>query len=628
MIPTATDVRVKDSLDSLDSRAMSIDATALTHLMSVLTNLYADPIAAVIREYSTNGYDATVEAGSAEPLRVTLPSAADPNFTVQDFGVGMSTDKILDHYSLYGRSDKRGTNAQVGSLGLGCKSALTYADTFTIESVHNGVRTVALVTKNDEGVGQIEIIDTASTSERNGTKITVPVRTYDVRDFTEKASTIYSYWAPGSVLVNGAAPSNALAGMTQAPGTNFYYSRPERYWEKSHVVVMGNVAYRVTSEYLSDFDQYNVVIVANIGDVSFAPSREELLYDTTTKRFLRDTVQAAKDSVAKHVDQVMATAQTHPEALTLFVENASLSFLSNVKWTFQGDDIPSALVESLAITYEPGNYRKKAFGECRVYAAAVPGTMFIHGFKAASVSAKIKAGMEDKYDDYDRFVFMDAQPKWAKWVEWHDWSDVKEAIKDVTPKSSGYTVQRNSRSGRIIDNNGNVSSWSEAASTKPDAEFCMLSIADLDEGTTLVRKCYATGIVPVLVYTREQSTFAEAFTTVKHAEVRTRFDEAVKAVSDEQYVGMALRDNSVASVLAPKRAEILDAEISAMLESVTQKEVKRSLLDYDRQVKARRKVDQMFANYPLLSGTHYRSPKAADAIAYINALYTYRKDSN
>ena len=45
-------------------------------------SLYSDKVMAVIRELSTNAYDSHISAGNKNPFKVTLPTAANPNFTV------------------------------------------------------------------------------------------------------------------------------------------------------------------------------------------------------------------------------------------------------------------------------------------------------------------------------------------------------------------------------------------------------------------------------------------------------------------------------------------------------------------------------------------------------------------
>ena len=48
---------------------MSLDTQSIQHLMAVLTDLYSDPVLAVIREYATNARDSHIEAGNPDPIR-------------------------------------------------------------------------------------------------------------------------------------------------------------------------------------------------------------------------------------------------------------------------------------------------------------------------------------------------------------------------------------------------------------------------------------------------------------------------------------------------------------------------------------------------------------------------------
>jgi hypothetical protein len=59
--PTAT-VEVSGTIDLSSGTAMSIDPSGMAHVMSVLTNLYADAPLAVLREYATNARDSHVAA--------------------------------------------------------------------------------------------------------------------------------------------------------------------------------------------------------------------------------------------------------------------------------------------------------------------------------------------------------------------------------------------------------------------------------------------------------------------------------------------------------------------------------------------------------------------------------------
>ncbi|WP_459567096.1 hypothetical protein, partial [Enterobacter hormaechei] len=54
--------------------------------------------------------------------------------------IGMSPDFVSDAFTVYFESTKNDSNDLIGSMGLGCKSPLCYADAFTVESVKDGIK--------------------------------------------------------------------------------------------------------------------------------------------------------------------------------------------------------------------------------------------------------------------------------------------------------------------------------------------------------------------------------------------------------------------------------------------------------------------------------------------------------
>jgi hypothetical protein len=154
---------------------MSFDENSLVHIMSILTDLYSDPELAIIREYATNAYDSHVEAGVERPIEVTLPTALAPFFKVRDFGVGLSAEEIHTIYSKYGASTKRETNEQTGMLGLGCKSALTYIDQFTLIAIKDNIRSTVNIGRNENGSGSLTVVESTPTIESPGVEIIIPV---------------------------------------------------------------------------------------------------------------------------------------------------------------------------------------------------------------------------------------------------------------------------------------------------------------------------------------------------------------------------------------------------------------------------------------------------------------------
>jgi hypothetical protein len=613
---------------------MAIDTEALAHIMSVLTNLYADPIMAVIREYSTNAYDATREAGSSEPIRVTLPTQFAPHFVVEDFGIGMSTDTLLNHYSLYGRSDKRGSNDVVGMLGLGCKSALTYADTFTVTSRRDGIETVAIISKNDDGVGEVQIVDTRKTDKRNGTTVTVPVPTHGIRLFTEKAAEFYGYWDAGTVLVNGEAPRSVFAdGFRQIPGTNVWQKRG---WA-TPVVLMGNVPYAVNSEILREFQGVTLIIKADIGDVSFAPSREELSYNTTTNKFLRETVKQITDSVQNTVKDILSNAKSGADAYKAYVEFSKYSFMGNVAWTWNGKNVPSQLADSSGASifwsFEGWNgVDSKAKTSWRLWGDSP--VLFIENYKGQSVPGYIKQGLYDLSDDdnsvvagYQSFVFIrdGHTPPFMEWVDAVDWNVLSNDIPKPAAGTPGSPAARAYRSGKRITAHGGLV---EYAPQKGD-KFIILSPSEFTEGNSSIGGYHistieAAGIIPVLVYVREQAAFREDYTVVTFADVKAwlaaeqdKIDDAfyLDYVIDRQYTwlrGAKIDDPTLHLYVNTKKARTLP-------EGVHYDQDK-----YRSTVTALEKAMKPYSNF--VRGWAYGGD-TKHYVEVVNALYNYRKDN-
>ena len=85
----------------------TIDAEDMRYVASLLRNNYSDPMVAIIREISANGLDANIEANASRKLEIHVPSVVSPNFSVRDFGNGLSEQEMFELYSKYGKSTKR-----------------------------------------------------------------------------------------------------------------------------------------------------------------------------------------------------------------------------------------------------------------------------------------------------------------------------------------------------------------------------------------------------------------------------------------------------------------------------------------------------------------------------------------
>lgn len=433
MKPNATPRSVVSTLQG-EKVGMSIDESALAHIMSVLTDLYSDPEMAVIREYSTNAYDAHVEAGVTRPIEITLPSNLSPYLVIQDFGTGLDIEDIRNIYSRYGTSTKRDTNDLVGTLGLGCKSALTYTDQFTLSGVKNGVCTQVSVSRDEDGSGSMTIVAEYETDEPSGVTITIPVKRWN--SFTEKAGYFFQFWGEGTVLVNGEEPKR-IEGI--ALDDDILAVRPNVLGH--HVLVMGNVPYPVDLPF-----NFKVVARVPIGAVQFTPSRESLQMTSLTKQTIEEIVKRVEEGQQTAIEKIVAEASNKIEALRAALEAESL-FRYKGTLKYRKREIPAEFrVDPLSNDGEIKTMTLVNAGRRRYYSNQetrssfpiniVPKTIFITGYNQKNFTTyfrqKLNAWWREVKQEYsemtvEHFLLVETLPnsEWIDPTQVRTWEEVK-----------------------------------------------------------------------------------------------------------------------------------------------------------------------------------------------------------
>jgi hypothetical protein len=426
------------------SYSAGIDDENMAHIISLFTDLYSDREMAVIREYSTNALDAQIEDGYTGPIEVTLPTPLTPFFKVTDHGCGLSHDDIRTIYSRYGTSTKRATNDQNGMLGLGCKSALTYCQQFTVESVKDGVRMVCSISRDGMSVPVMTVVDTRATDEPNGTTVTVPVRRDN--DFASKAQRFYAHWKPGTVLVNGEQPV-PLEGLRIADDL-LVVQQGVSWGRVQDYVVMGNVAYP------HDFGGqhglpygHSLVVEVPIGSVEFAPSREALSYSRKTNETLKDIPGRVKEALLRAVQEAVAKCETTQAAVkTLLTWRQLVGNTSGHQWHFKGRAIPETLEGYSVLTARSGKLSHAEKAPRGISMDYVPDALIVVGYDVENFTAvhkrKLLQFCADRSITPERFILRPDAPDmtWVRPDQIAKWEDVK-AIKLPT-NSTGRTSGR------------------------------------------------------------------------------------------------------------------------------------------------------------------------------------------
>lgn len=314
----------------VETTAFQIKASAKAFQI-LSSGLYSDKIRAIIRELSSNAYDAHVDAGTnKKPFDVHLPNSLEPWFSIRDYGIGLSHKDVMTLYSTYFASTKSDSNDATGMLGLGSKSPFSYTEAFTVISYFNGEQRTYLIDIGEEGVPQISLVEgfPINTTAHNGLEIQFAVKTEDFRDFEKKAELIYLRYDPCPNVVgvaNFEVPK--VTYLFKGKGWRLIDSRDTGHYAKSFVI-QGTVAYPVDLSAMRNVDSnsYEALFGMNlemdfpIGELDVAANRETLSYDERTITNLVKRADLAKKELAKKLSAKFKACSSLWEARKLWVD--------------------------------------------------------------------------------------------------------------------------------------------------------------------------------------------------------------------------------------------------------------------------------------------------------------------
>lgn len=155
---------------------------AEVHIMRMLRDMYNDPYLAVIREYLANALDSHREAGVDKHIEINLPSEWDPNFSIRDYGTGLSEEEFYDLMLGYGGtgSAKLTDAGSIGGFGIGCKSFFSVSDTATFTVWHKGIKKVYACQPDSSDKGAADKIWEEPSSEPSGMLVKIPMQANSV----------------------------------------------------------------------------------------------------------------------------------------------------------------------------------------------------------------------------------------------------------------------------------------------------------------------------------------------------------------------------------------------------------------------------------------------------------------
>ena len=328
----------------------TIDSEDMRYISSLLRNNYSNTILATIRETYANAVDANKENNlSSELIEVKSPTSLDQTFSIRDYGTGLSRDQIFNLYSKFGKSTKRGSDLSIGGFGIGRFAPLSYKDSFTVTSYHNGNKSIYSLYISEENDTKIDEVFSEPTSEANGICISVGVAKNDLTKFNEEMSSFFSNFEILPKFLNIQThiikPEIVISGVDWQIRKSF--NGHSNYAVGEQGIVMGGIYYPINPE-LVDFkndDDYawtkhlnKLVFIADIGSVSLHHSRETLEYNKTTKAYLNSRYQAFCKEFTDSIKNKIAQFDCLRDAMSYY-KDISQTFPRNAFDQLQDQDV-------------------------------------------------------------------------------------------------------------------------------------------------------------------------------------------------------------------------------------------------------------------------------------------------
>ena len=289
-------------------------------------SLYMNKALAVIRELSTNAYDAHIAAGTKDvPFEIHLPDELSPYFYIRDFGTGLSDDQVLNLYTTYFDSTKTDNEDATGALGLGSKSPFSVVDDFSVVSYQKGKARTYFAYKDEAGFPCISFVSENDTDELDGMKIQFAVRRDKYQDFkVNLPMAVYHFDPKPAVLnvnVNTAKEGISVKGDTweiaeNSGGGYFLGDKP--------FVVMARVSYPIDviqlehvfedeELYLLSLCKTPLRIYVPNRSVDHTPSREHLQYTKKTIRVIKAELQKIHEQLMGKIREEFAECKSAQE---------------------------------------------------------------------------------------------------------------------------------------------------------------------------------------------------------------------------------------------------------------------------------------------------------------------------
>lgn len=350
-------------------------------LWDLLQDPYKNSIGAVVREYVSNSFDSHSEAdfiknNSLSDIRSEYSTYIDTSdeelqllknqlqvfnndavhvsiskddtgyyWATEDFGVGLSPERVRDVFCSYLKSTKENTNNVIGAFGIGSKSGLSYNDVIFIRSRYNGIESQYMLRKGEKAP-RLDIVSNMATAERNGTEIKIyikSVKTYEwaaaapeISRFRDECKNQLAYF--DNVYFTGCDIDN---DYVIAKGINWLKSSNGSSHSGLHMC-LGKVAYPIDWNALGATKlNIDAALKFEIGELDIIQTREDVKYTPRTKKTIIEKIELLREElITKYNTEVGKVTDDLEEYLLRKDATPALEYnLSNFSFVFSLYDL-------------------------------------------------------------------------------------------------------------------------------------------------------------------------------------------------------------------------------------------------------------------------------------------------
>jgi Histidine kinase-, DNA gyrase B-, and HSP90-like ATPase len=331
------------------------------------SKMYSNPILAICREISCNARDAHREVGKSQvPIQITLPNHLEKYYKIKDFGPGISPDRMVNIFIKYTASTKRDDNLQTGGFGLGAKTPFAYSESFSIITVHNGIRYQYACIIDATKIGKMMKGSETPTTEPNGTEIIIPVKEQDFKFFADWTEQATRHWDVRPVIKGGSITYQTSKKILEGKDWAIVASRD---YNRSAKMIIDGIEYPLQLDSLKKYADAKLIDSARgdflmyfgVGELTLSASREQIYLDKQTQDKIRHRMDIILAEIQKNVNDKIDAFPDLWQANVYYRKELSLAFhtltfLGKLKW--KGIELHSEYIDinCPSFTFSKGRY--------------------------------------------------------------------------------------------------------------------------------------------------------------------------------------------------------------------------------------------------------------------------------